>query len=288
MTGRKPLLPTAHAAAALWERNGSGERPWNKAKPRQNRAFRGGVASSSGACPRACAAAGRRAESPPMSDIDFSSIPPRRWSLWHGRRRPAKRSHALWYGALEVALIALCLWLLPGCVKDTDHQMVVSVPDQKMMLLRRGQPMATYAISTSKFGLGDTPGSNQTPLGRFEVEKKVGDGAPAGAVFKSRQPTGEIIPVNAPGRDPIVTRILWLKGIDDQNRNAFDRTIYIHGTPEERRLGTPASFGCVRMASADIINLYGTVGWGARVFISTDPIDQAVNRLYEAEPDLRR
>ena len=184
--------------------------------------------------------------------------------------------------------MATVLLFLPSCVKDRDHQMVVSVPDQRMMLLNRGKPMATYAISTSKFGLGDAPGSNHTPLGRFEVEKKVGDGAPAGMVFKSREPTGEVLPPNAPGRDPIVTRILWLKGLEAQNANAFDRTIYIHGTPEERRLGTPASFGCVRMASTDIVQLYGTVGWGARVFISPEPIDQAVARLYEAEPDLRR
>ena len=266
MTGRGTLAPTAHAAAALWERNGSGEPLWNKAKARQNLKFEPPVAS-----PRAAVSAGLRRsratrESPPMSDAAYPPIKPR-WSLWRG---PTQRGHALWMGLLEVTLIVLGLWLLPGCTKDTDHQMVVSVPDQKMMLLKRGQPMATYAISTSKFGLGDAPGSYRTPLGRFEVEKMIGEGAPAGMVFKSRQPTGEVLPPNAAGRDPIVTRILWLKGIDDHNANAFERTIYIHGTPEERRLGTPASFGCVRMASTDIINLYGTVGWGARVFISTE------------------
>ena len=186
------------------------------------------------------------------------------------------------------ALVVLALWLLPGCAKDTEHQMVVSVPDQKMTLLFKGQPMATYAVSTSKFGLGDAPGSYRTPLGRFEVEKKIGDGAPAGMVFKSRQPTGEVLPPNAPGRDPIVTRILWLKGLDANNLNAFERTIYIHGTPEERNLGTPVSFGCVRMRSVDVMQLYETVGWGARVFISPEPMDQAVTRLYEAEPGLRR
>ena len=190
--------------------------------------------------------------------------------------------------ALEALAMILLLGWLPSCVKDRDHQMVVSVPDQKMMLLNRGQPMATYAVSTSKFGLGDAPGSNHTPLGRFEVGKKVGDGAPPGMVFKSREPTGEVLAPNAPGRDPIVTRILWLRGLEAQNANAFDRTIYIHGTPEERRLGTPASFGCVRMASTDIVQLYQTVGWGARVFISPEPMGQAVARLYAAEPDLRR
>ena len=87
--------------------------------------------------------------------------------------------------------------------------------------------------------------------------------------FKSRRPTGEIVPVNAPGRDPIVSRILWLKGKEPQNQRAFRRYIYIHGTPEERKLGHPASYGCVRMASRDIIWLYDVVGKGARVDITT-------------------
>lgn len=85
--------------------------------------------------------------------------------------------------------------------------------------------------------------------------------------FKDRVPTGEIVPVNAPGRDPIVTRILWLRGREERNRNAFDRYIYIHGTPEERKLGEPASYGCIRMRSRDIVWLYDTVGVGARVEI---------------------
>ena len=88
--------------------------------------------------------------------------------------------------------------------------------------------------------------------------------------FKSRQPTGEIVAVNAPGRDPIVTRILWLKGKEERNRRAYSRYIYIHGTPEERKLGHPASYGCVRMASRDIIWLYDVVGKGARVEITTN------------------
>ena len=86
--------------------------------------------------------------------------------------------------------------------------------------------------------------------------------------FKDRKPTGEIVPVNAPGRDPIVTRILWLKGLERQNANAFERMIYIHGTPEEARLGTPASYGCIRMRSVDVIALFNTVGRGARVIVS--------------------
>ena len=91
--------------------------------------------------------------------------------------------------------------------------------------------MATYPVSTSKFGLGDRPGSRFTPLGQLQIAEKIGDNAPSGAVFKSRRRTGEIVSANSPGRDPIVTRILWLRGRESQNANAFARDIYIHGTP---------------------------------------------------------
>ena len=151
--------------------------------------------------------------------------------------------------------------------RDTRHKVIVSVSDQKMLLVRDGAPVKTYRISTSKFGTGDKPGSNRTPLGHLRVAKKIGDSAPNGAVFKSRRLTGEVIRPNCPGRDPIVTRILWLNGLEDRNRNAYRRTIYIHGTPEEKRLGHPASYGCIRMASRDIVDLYNRVGYGADVFI---------------------
>jgi lipoprotein-anchoring transpeptidase ErfK/SrfK len=90
--------------------------------------------------------------------------------------------------------------------------------------------------------------------------------------FKHRKPTGEIVGVNAPGRDPIVTRILWLKGLEAHNQNTFDRTIYIHGTPEEWRIGTPASYGCIRMRSHDVVELFNTVGVGAQVEITREPL----------------
>lgn len=151
--------------------------------------------------------------------------------------------------------------------RDTRNKMVVSVNDQRMLLVRDGKPVKTYKVSTSKFGLGDQPGSNRTPLGHLRVAHKIGHNSPLGSVFKCRHRTGEILKPNAPGRDPVVTRILWLKGMEDRNRNAFRRTIYIHGTPEERRLGHPASYGCIRMGSKDVADLYNRVGYGADVFI---------------------
>jgi hypothetical protein len=169
--------------------------------------------------------------------------------------------------ALLVAL-ALC-----SCTtKDTRHTVRVSVTDQKLACYDRGVEIGRFDVSTSRFGLGDRPGSNATPLGRLEVAKKIGDGAPAGMKFKDRRPTGEIVAVNAPGRDPIVTRILWLKGLEPQNAHSFGRTIYIHGTPEEWKLGSPASFGCVRMRSRDVIWLFSTIGEGTQVYITPDPL----------------
>lgn len=161
--------------------------------------------------------------------------------------------------------------MLAGCAEDTHHRVIVSTFDQQMIVLRDGQKIAQYPVSTSKFGLGDSPGSNATPLGLLKVRKKIGAGAPEGAVFKSRRPTGEILPPDAPGRDPIVTRILWLDGLEPQNRRAFDRFIYIHGTTEERRIGQPASYGCIRMTSRDVVELFDTVGVGARVRIVDRP-----------------
>lgn len=167
-----------------------------------------------------------------------------------------------------------------SCAPKMDHRnkMIVSVRDQKMVLLRDDQPVKTYKISTSKFGVGDIPRSNRTPLGRMEVAKKIGCGHPAGAVFKSRRPTGEVLKPNAPGRDPIVSRILWLRGTESHNRNAFKRYIYIHGTPEVNRLGTPASYGCIRMGTKDVIDLYDRVGTGADVYVTRGSLGNMVKQ----------
>jgi len=153
---------------------------------------------------------------------------------------------------------------------------VVSVRDQKLGVYdASGKLVRSYKISTSKFGLGDQPGSNCTPLGKHEIVAKIGHGLPKGAVLKSRHWNGEVLPPNAPGRDPIVSRILWLKGLEGQNRNAFNRFIYIHGTPEEKRLGKPASYGCIRMGMNDVIKLFEDLGIGAQVEITKKPLPKS-------------
>ena len=153
---------------------------------------------------------------------------------------------------------------------DTSNQLIISVRDQKLMLLRNGGKVATYPISTSMFGLGDSWGRMTTPLGYLAVEKKIGDNVPVGAVFHNRRLTGEVIQPNAPGRDPITTRIIWLRGLEAQNAHAFKRCIYIHGTPEEKKIGRPASYGCIRMKSKDVADLYAQVPVGAVVQIIPD------------------
>src|SRR5436189_3193931 len=157
-------------------------------------------------------------------------------------------------------LAAVCL---SSCSAPyTRHQIVVSTREQKLALIDRGNILAIYPVSTSKFGLGDWRGSRFTPLGKLQIAEKIGDSAAPGTVFKDRRRTGEIVAPDSPGRDPIVTRILWLRGLESQNANAFARDIYIHGTPEEWLIGTPASYGCVRMRSTDIVQLYNIVGVG--------------------------
>jgi lipoprotein-anchoring transpeptidase ErfK/SrfK len=161
--------------------------------------------------------------------------------------------------------------------------MIVSVPDQVLAFVDRGKLIARYSISTSKFGTGDSNASYRTPLGTLFVSAKIGDRLPSGAVIKNRIPTGETVAVDAPGRDAIVSRVIWLRGMETQNQKARDRCIYIHGTPEEHRIGKPASFGCIRMRSRDIIDLYDRVHIGTHVTITLRRID---NFVKPEEPSL--
>src|SRR5881275_3795285 len=198
--------------------------------------------------------------------------------------RPA--AGALMFGtrqhpSLQFGALALLFFLLASCAtpKDVQHHVIISVKDQKLALLDHEKLVATYPVSTSKYGLGDWRGSYRTPLGEMEIAQKVGDGMPPGTVFRDRRRTGEIVLPNAPGRDPIVSRIIWLRGRESQNANAFGRDIYIHGTPEERNLGLPVSYGCVRMSSNDVIKLYEMVGLGAQVTIVDAPLANVVPEL---------
>ena len=146
-------------------------------------------------------------------------------------------------------------------------EVLISVADQKLALLHDGGLVGKYRVSTSKFGLGDSFYSYKTPSGKLRVCEKIGGTLGPGTVIRHRSATGEVLKANAPGRDPIVTRILWLEGLENQNRNAKARGIYIHGTPEERTLGEPKSWGCIRMRSSDVMTLFSNVPVGTQVSI---------------------
>ncbi len=162
---------------------------------------------------------------------------------------------------------------------DTSSEIIISVRDQKLMLVQNGGKVVTYPVSTSMFGLGDSWGRMTTPLGYFAVEEKIGGDAPVGAVFHNRRLTGEVLQANAPGRDPVITRIIWLRGLEAQNAHAFQRCIYIHGTPQEKTIGQPASYGCIRMKSSDITALYDRVPPGAIVQIIPDRFPKTVQAV---------
>jgi lipoprotein-anchoring transpeptidase ErfK/SrfK len=179
---------------------------------------------------------------------------------------------------LSRILIVACLSLRAavGGTFAATPTVFVSVPDQKLVVVQDGLRLAQFPVSTSKFGVGDRPRSFATPLGSMVVAAKVGDQAPLGTVFKGRRPTGEVLRPNAPGRDPIVTRILHLRGLEAQNARAYSRGIYIHGTAEERLIGRPASYGCIRMRSRDVVKLYDALPVGTKVEV----FNESLHRIF--------
>lgn len=153
----------------------------------------------------------------------------------------------------------------------SSRYLKISIPAQTLELFEQtteGFPisLARYPISSSKFGLGTEAGSNKTPLGNFFIEEKIGDGEPERMIFCGRQPTGEIASLGGE-RDHVLTRILWLGGLDPENQNTHDRYIYIHGTNQEDLIGTSASHGCIRLRNADVIELFNAVEVGDGVEI---------------------
>jgi len=121
----------------------------------------------------------------------------------------------------------------------------------------------TYSISSAKNGIGEVEGSYCTPTGRFNISEKIGVDLETGSVLVAREPTGEIFSRELfdknPDRDWILTRILWLGGLEVHNNNTKDRYIYIHGSPDETLMGIPGSKGCIRMHNEDVIELFDHV-----------------------------
>jgi len=154
--------------------------------------------------------------------------------------------------------------------------LVVQIKTQKMYHFKNGKLLKRYTISSSKYGIGNQAGSNKTPLGVHVIKTRFGKGAKKGTIFKARQNTGKIAEImtdNTPAKaDYVTTRILWLSGLEKgintgKGIDSYKRYIYIHGTPEEGRLGRPASHGCIRMFNRDVIRLYNDIPVGTLVHI---------------------
>ena len=167
----------------------------------------------------------------------------------------------------------------PTPVPVLETRLVISIPEQKLAVVVNDKVYRTYKISTSRYGEGDTLGSWCTPTGRLAVATKIGATTPVGGVFQCRRYTGEVLSANAPGRDPIVSRIIWLRGLDYANKNAFHRCIYIHGTPQEDTLGRKASYGCIRMRSSDVVEVFNWITVGTGVAILDKPLSRGVKEL---------
>jgi L,D-transpeptidase catalytic domain/Sel1 repeat len=166
------------------------------------------------------------------------------------------------------------------------YRLVISVQDQQMTLLKGSTLAARYLISTAKQGVGEAVDSGRTPRGRHAIAEKIGAGVAIGTVFEDRIPTNEFVAVNAWHRTQVVTRILRLRGLEDRNQSTFDRLIYLHGSPAEHMLGSPASGGCIRMRSVEIIDLFERVEVGTEILIFEEPTTAALASLAESDVKL--
>ena len=152
----------------------------------------------------------------------------------------------------------------------------ISIPKQSLALFENGRELRRYSVSTSRNGPGEQRGSFCTPRGEHIVRAKIGAGHPVDTVFVRRRPTGEIwtpeLTERFPGRDWILTRILWLSGCEPgKNRlrevDTMRRYIYIHGSPDSVAMGKPGSIGCIRMRNRDIVELFELVPPGTQVTV---------------------
>lgn len=159
----------------------------------------------------------------------------------------------------------------------TEPWIRIRIDDQRLELLEDDAIVRSWPVSTAANGAGERDGSEKTPRGRHEIREKIGAEAPDRAVFVGREQTGEVCTPEhfaaEPERDWILTRILWLGGCEPGRNSGgdvdtYDRYVYIHGTPDEERIGTPLSHGCIRMRNADVIELFERVEVGVRVEIT--------------------
>jgi hypothetical protein len=163
-----------------------------------------------------------------------------------------------------------------NAVADAERYLDISITEQRLRFLKNGAVLAEFSVSTAKNGPGEKKGSYCTPTGWHKIRAKIGSGLPINSVLAGRRPTGEIytpeLALQHPQRDWILSRILWLGGLEPGKNRYGDvdstwRYIYIHGTPDELMQGKPESHGCVRMLNADLIALFEQVTVGCRVWL---------------------
>lgn len=157
-------------------------------------------------------------------------------------------------------------------IVPTKYVLTVNIGSQKALLFEDGWKVKTYSCSTSRVGIGETNGSYCTPRGLHRIAEKVGDGQPAGTIFKNRAVVGYVSKLGVKAGS-ITTRIMWLDGLEPGfnrggNVDTHDREIYIHGTGDQQSLGKPASIGCIHLADPDLIALYDLLPSGTLVWIS--------------------
>jgi hypothetical protein len=146
----------------------------------------------------------------------------------------------------------------------------VSLGRQTVEVLKDGTLAWQAPISTSSKGAGEESGSYRTPRGCHHISEKIGDDAPWGTIFKSREPIGVWKQGEVVDADLVLTRILWLAGDEPANATSKERYIYFHGTNHEDKIGTPASHGCIRLRNDDMIVLYDLAQVGDPVLITED------------------
>lgn len=143
----------------------------------------------------------------------------------------------------------------------------ISISTQLLSLYDDDELIKTYPISSAKNGIGSEEGSYKTPIGHFIIDEKHGHRSPLHTIFKSRKPHGVWNNNDISKDDLVLTRILWLAGLDQSNLNTKQRYIYIHGTNHEDLIGTPQSCGCIRMKNTDVVELFELCDVGTKVFI---------------------
>lgn len=161
-------------------------------------------------------------------------------------------------------------------LKSDEYAIIIDISEQKLYLIKDKKIVRIFPVSTSKYGIGNKAGSNRTPLGTHRIAKKIGEGAPIGAIFEARINTGKIARIYTDKtdveKDFVITRIIWLEGLEPgHNRgngiDSYQRYIYIHGTPEEGLIGKPASHGCIRMKNKEVIEVFNLARIGMLVEI---------------------